>query len=196
MIADRATLAAIATSRFGFGARPGELDAARADPRGWVLESLRSPYQPPVYLEGLASGREVLAAFLELRAERAAERRQVSRDGSATDTARTQADTVRERILPQYLAQANARCHIAIQSDASFRERLVHFWSNHFAVSIDKPICLGVAGALENEAIRPHLDGRFEDLLRAVETHPAMITYLDNQRSMGPNSQLSALVAR
>jgi uncharacterized protein (DUF1800 family) len=194
MLADRATLSAIATSRFGLGARPRELDAARSDPRGWVLETLRSPYKPPVDLEGLASGRDVLAAFLALRAERAAERKGVAR--AAADPVKAQADTVREHILPQYVAQVNARCHIAIESDTSFRERLVHFWSNHFAVSIDKPICLGLAGALENEAIRPHVDGRFEDLLFAVESHPAMITYLDNQRSMGPNSQLSALVAR
>jgi uncharacterized protein (DUF1800 family) len=196
MTVDRATLAAIATNRFGFGARPGELDAARSDPRGWVLETLRQPYQPPADLTGLASGPELLAAFIELRAERAAERKAGARDGTATDAAKAQADTVRERLLPQYIAQANARCHIAIESEASFRERLVHFWSNHFAVSIDKPICLGTAGALENEAIRPHIDGRFEDLLFAVETHPAMITYLDNQRSMGPNSELGALAAR
>jgi uncharacterized protein (DUF1800 family) len=196
MLADRATLSAIATNRFGLGARPGELDAARSDPRGWLLQTLRSPYRPPPDLAGLASGRELLAAFLELRAERAAERKSAARDGTAGDTAKGQADTVRERLLPHYVAQANARCHIAIETEASFRERLVHFWSNHFAVSIDKPICLSTAGALENEAIRPHIDGRFENLLFAVETHPAMITYLDNQRSMGPNSDLGTFAAR
>jgi uncharacterized protein (DUF1800 family) len=196
MLADRPTLAAIATTRFGFGARPGELAAARSDPRGWVLESLRGAYQAPADLRGLAAGREVLAAFLELRAERAAARRQLAREGAAADPLKGQPDTVREHILPQYVAQANARCHIAIESGASFRERLVHFWSNHFAVSIDKPICLGLAGALENEAIRPHIDGRFENLLFAVETHPAMVTYLDNQRSMGPNSPLAAQIAQ
>ena len=45
--------------------------------------------------------------------------------------------------------------------------------TNHFAVSVDKPICLGIAGALENEAIRPHVNGRFVRLLHAVERHPA-----------------------
>src|SRR6185503_17138370 len=72
-----------------------------------------------------------------------------------------------------------------------FRERLVHFWTNHFAVSADKPQVLALAGALENEAIRPHVAGRFADLLAAVEAHPAMILYLDNQASIGPNSQLA-----
>ncbi|MCU0757742.1 MAG: DUF1800 domain-containing protein [Steroidobacteraceae bacterium] len=65
----------------------------------------------------------------------------------------------------------------------------MHFWSNHFAVSADKPICLGTAGAFENEAIRPNLDGRFAELLRAVEQHPAMLTYLDNAQSVGPGSR-------
>jgi uncharacterized protein (DUF1800 family) len=201
MTADAATLAAIATNRFGFGARPGELAAARSDPRGWILQTLRRPYRPPEELAGLASGQELLAAFLAIRAERAAERRARARPGAGTAAVQSPAvqlpiDTVRERLLPHYLAQATARCRIAIASDASFRERLVHFWSNHFAVSIDKPICLGVAGALENEAIRPHVDGRFEDLLFAVETHPAMITYLDNQRSTGPHSDLGLRAAR
>ncbi len=196
MTADAATLAAIATNRFGFGARPGELLAARSDPRGWILQTLRHPYRPPDELAGLASGQELLAAFLAVRAERAAERRAGGRAGAGTTAAPAGLDTVRERLLPHYVAQAAARCRVAIASDTSFRERLVHFWSNHFAVSIDKPICLGLAGALENEAIRPYIDGRFEDLLYAVETHPAMITYLDNQRSMGPHSDLGQRVAR
>jgi uncharacterized protein (DUF1800 family) len=195
MTAERATLAAIATNRFGFGARQGELDAALPDPRGWLLQTLHRPYQPPVELTGLASGPQVLAAFLALRAERAAERRELAHGGAAA-AAQSQTDAIRAQILPQYVAQANARCHVALASEASFRERLVHFWSNHFAVSIDKPICLGTAGALENEAIRPHIDGRFENLLYAVETHPAMISYLDNQRSMGPNSDLGRRSAR
>jgi uncharacterized protein (DUF1800 family) len=196
MLADRATLAAIATNRFGFGARPGELDAARADPQGWVLETLRRPYQPPAELTGLAPGAELLASFLALRADRAAQRKAIARDAAANNAAKRPGDAVRERLLPQYVAQAAARTRIAIGSEHSFRERLVHFWSNHFAISIDKPICLATAGALENEAVRPHLDGRFEQLLVAVETHPAMITYLDNQRSMGPNSQFSLRAAR
>jgi uncharacterized protein (DUF1800 family) len=72
----------------------------------------------------------------------------------------------------------------------------VHFWSNHFAVSADKQPLTALAGAFENEAIRPHLGGRFVDLLLAVEKHPAMILYLDNQRSIGPNSRAGRRAAR
>ena len=64
----------------------------------------------------------------------------------------------------------------------------MHFWSNHFAVSADKGVVYGLAGTLENEAIRPHVGGRFVDLLTAVEQHPAMIAFLDNQYSVGKDS--------
>ncbi len=187
MLADAATQAAIAANRFGFGARPGELAAARSDPRGWLLEQLQSPYSAPPELDGLRPGAQILGAFLQARAARAAARKAAKADPAAP--VNVAANDVRDVLLPHYLAQAGARSRITLASPASFRERLVQFWSNHFAVSVDKPICLGTAGALENEAIRPRITGRFADLLLAVETHPAMITYLDNQGSTGPDSE-------
>ena len=79
----------------------------------------------------------------------------------------------------------------AVLSERSFVERLVHFWSNHFAVSVDKLAVLGLAGAFEREAIRPNMMGSFQGLLLAVEQHPAMLLYLDNHQSVGPNSTLA-----
>jgi uncharacterized protein (DUF1800 family) len=73
-------------------------------------------------------------------------------------------------------------------SPRPFSERLVHFWASHFAVSADKGAIYGLAGTLENEAIRPHVNGRFVELLTAVEQHPAMIAFLDNQYSVGTDS--------
>ena len=69
-----------------------------------------------------------------------------------------------------------------------FAERLVWFWSNHFCVSADKGPVRALCGAYEREAIRPHVLGNFSDMLLAVETHPAMLLYLDNARSIGPDS--------
>ncbi|MGA2024976.1 MAG: DUF1800 domain-containing protein [Steroidobacteraceae bacterium] len=196
MTIDTAKQPAIAASRFGFGARPGELNDARTDPRGWLLAQLRTPYRAPAELDALSSSHDILASFLAARAARAAEKKAATREASTDDPVKQLFAGIRQQLLPHYQAQAAARTRIALASQSSFRERLVHFWSNHFAVSIDKPICLGTAGALENEAIRPRIDGRFADLLLAVETHPAMITYLDNQRSMGPNSALGVRAAR
>ncbi len=197
MTADSATQAAIATNRFGLGARPGELVTVAADPRGWLLEQVHSTYRAPEALAGLASARDILARYFAVREARDRARKLAKNEvASNADPVKAAIDTVREEILPHYIAQAAARTRVALASETSFRERLVHFWTNHFAVSVDKGICLGTAGALENEVIRPRIDGHFADLLLAVETHPAMITYLDNQQSVGPGSEFATRAQR
>jgi len=92
--------------------------------------------------------------------------------------------------VPQqiYRAEAKARIDAGLAPDIGFVERLVWFWSNHFCVSADKGPVRALSGAYEREAIRPHVLGRFADLLLAVETHPAMLIYLDNAGSIGPDS--------
>ena len=90
-----------------------------------------------------------------------------------------------------FRAEALARFKRAFAARAGIVERLVAFWSNHFAVSMAKggPTSVG-AGAFEREAIRPYVLGRFSDMLLAVESHPAMLFYLDAQQSVGPDSPL------
>jgi uncharacterized protein (DUF1800 family) len=90
--------------------------------------------------------------------------------------------------VPQKLFLEEAKAHFdrALAADTGFVERLVWFWSNHFCVSADK--VRPIAGAFEREAIRPHVLGRFAEMLLAVESHPAMLHYLDNARSIGPDS--------
>jgi uncharacterized protein (DUF1800 family) len=88
------------------------------------------------------------------------------------------------------MKEAAARTLVQIDTVQPLRERLVVFWSNHFTVSIVRPLVLGLAGAFEREAIRPNVTGRFHDLLLAVVRHPAMLLYLDNAGSTGPNSRL------
>src|SRR6185437_9221816 len=92
--------------------------------------------------------------------------------------------------VPQqiYLGEAKARFDAALGAEVGFVERLVWFWSNHFCVSADKGPVRPLCGAFEREAIRPHVRGKFSDLLFAVESHPAMLLYLDNVQSIGPNS--------
>jgi uncharacterized protein (DUF1800 family) len=89
-----------------------------------------------------------------------------------------------------FRAEAQARFDKALRAEAGFVERLVYFWSNHFCVSVAKDnIVRASAGAFEREAIRPFVLGRFADMLMAVERHPAMLFYLDNQQSIGPDSR-------
>ena len=87
-----------------------------------------------------------------------------------------------------YVGEAASRTRAAVLSAVPLHERLVQFWSNHFTVSVARPQILAIAGAFEREAIRPHVSGNFHDMLRAVAMHPAMLLYLDNAESLGPDS--------
>jgi uncharacterized protein (DUF1800 family) len=102
----------------------------------------------------------------------------------------------RQIYRPVYMAEATARLRQAVATDRPFIERLTQFWANHFAVSIDKNVVLGLAGSLEREAIRPNVLGRFSDMLLAVERHPAMLLYLDNHVSVGPHSRAARVLER
>lgn len=93
-------------------------------------------------------------------------------------------------IQKTYRAEALARLQRAMLADCGFTERLVAFWSNHFCISANKGGLARIwAGSFEREAIRPHVLGRFGDMLKAVEQHPAMLFFLDNQQSLGPESR-------
>jgi uncharacterized protein (DUF1800 family) len=181
--------AVIATNRFGLGARPGEIERARGDARGWLQQQITGSRPVPEDVRQLASSAEIFKTYSELQRER-----NEARPGSAA--AKRLLGGLRVQLVPYYLDQVAARYRAAVHTEEAFRERLVHFWTNHFAVSADKPQVLALVGTLENEAVRPHVAGRFADLLTAVEMHPAMILYLDNQSSIGPNSQLAQRRAR
>jgi uncharacterized protein (DUF1800 family) len=93
-------------------------------------------------------------------------------------------------IQKTFRAEALARLQRATLADCGFTERLVAFWSNHFCISANKGELARIwAGSFEREAIRPHVLGRFADMLKAVEQHPAMLFFLDNQQSLGPDSR-------
>jgi uncharacterized protein (DUF1800 family) len=93
-------------------------------------------------------------------------------------------------IQKTFRAEALARLQRGVMADCGFAERLVIFWSNHFCISASKGgLARMWAGSFEREAIRPHVMGRFADMLKAVEQHPAMLFFLDNQQSLGPESR-------
>jgi uncharacterized protein (DUF1800 family) len=177
--------AAIAANRFGLGAKPGDLARVDRSPATWLLDQLQGPSRQPEELKGLAVTADVLIEIQNLRrTER--EMRQLANGGPAPDFVQKYGRTVRAH----YVEQTQARYRLAADTDYPFQERLVHFWSNHFAVSADKQPLSAIAGLYENEAVRPNITGKFADLLIACEQHPAMIMYLDNQRSIGPGSTL------
>jgi uncharacterized protein (DUF1800 family) len=191
---DRAT-PAIAANRFGLGAKPGELAAIGTHPRDWLVAQLAG--SPPL-LTGpeLRSSAETLARGLDARRELRAARRAAADSDDNQASAVAALLKVGQIFRPVYVAEARARFSEGVATDRPFVERLTYFWTNHFAVSIDKNLVLGLAGSLEREAIRPNVLGRFADMLLAVERHPAMLLYLDNHMSVGPHSQAARALAR
>ena len=197
-----------AVRRFGFGARSGSLAEAARDPRGFVRADLAKT-DATLLDAGLLSGADALARLFDeqerIKAERArtASAEATDRAMSATPggAAVVPAPRTMEAAVPKpaepsleqkiFRAEAAARLRAQIEAEVGFVERLVAFWSNHFAISVAKDQFLRVtAGAFEREAIRPHVLGRFADMLVAVERHPAMLNYLDNRQSIGPGSKV------
>ncbi len=82
------------------------------------------------------------------------------------------------------------RCDLAraLGSPDTFRERLVRFWADHFTTEAKFRHDAALTDAMVEDAIRPHVAGRFADMLRGVTLHPAMLLYLDQTRSVGPGS--------
>jgi uncharacterized protein (DUF1800 family) len=184
---DSALAAAIAANRFGLGARPDELARIGSDARGWLSAQLAGG-APRLQGSELHGSADILSQALELRHARA--------NGAAQNANAAVAMKVAQLYKPIYVDETTARVSEALTTDRPFIERLTYFWTNHFAVSVDKAAVLGLAGSFEREAIRPHVLGSFTDLLLASTRHPAMLLYLDNQGSAGPNSLLAQRAAR
>ena len=188
-----ATAATSAVNRFGLGARPGEWQTLGSDPRGWLLAQLQSTPPMPAF-NGLPASADYLQqyrALNQLRKQAREAKRQGQQDG-AQQAQREAGRAMREGLQRELVLRQG----VAVSSDAGFHERLVRFWSNHFAISVDKRIASLFAAPMEREAIRPHVTGKFSDLLLAVERHPGMLLYLDNQASIGDASRAAINAAR
>lgn len=168
---------AIALNRFGLGAGPADPD--KFDPKDWLLSQF-GRYQPlPPTWSDAASTVDLLQTWVKLRQ-------------TVRNTPEANRGGVREEYIrgarKEYVRAVGARVNSALQTTTPFVERLVHFWANHFAVSVDKILMVGFAGAMERDAIRPNVLGNFETLLLAVLQHPAMLLFLDQATSVGPDS--------
>jgi uncharacterized protein (DUF1800 family) len=177
----------IATDRFGLGAVPYE--TLPSDLRGWMANQLRRFDPAPALLGSRAARMEQVARMLPARAVN----NQVQRQGSQVEQ---EAALASNRDLAQvsrtsHAEAITARVLAAAASPTPFAERLVHFWSNHFAVSVAKVRVSAFVADFEFSAIRPNVMGSFHDLLRAAALHPAMLQYLDQNVSVGPNSPMA-----
>jgi uncharacterized protein (DUF1800 family) len=200
--------AALALHRFGLGPRLGSIAAIKADPRGALLAELERPGAGAIAAGWLPTSAQAFRTVADANAERQARRKlalraqkeAVGMGGSASGppmmaeteqaasdmAAKKAAEAVPDVGRQIYLNEVKARIDAALASEIGFAERLTWFWSNHFCISADK--IQSMSGAYEREAIRPHILGRFCDMLLAAESHPAMLFYLDNSMSMGAGS--------
>ena len=174
--------AILAAHRFGLGAGRRDLEAMRGDPRGWLKSQCQSVEPVTRPFAGQKSTGEVIRALPEYR-----QAAKASPD-----------DQIKLQQMGRELFINDMRPWMknAFENPAPFLERLVWFWSNHFTISVLKQRMIFVAGGYEREAIRPNVLGRFEDLLIATVRHPAMLLYLDNAFSIGPDSPAGRFTGR
>ena len=88
-----------------------------------------------------------------------------------------------------FRAEMNSLVSNALTTPTPFRERLVWFWANHFTISLRGGRTGALGGDFIRTAIRPNVTGPFSAMLLAVMRHPAMLLYLDNAGSIGPDSR-------
>jgi len=166
-----ADLALHALRRFGFGRRGTE--TLPDDVFGWLKGQLVAP--DPLLAR---PGPSMLNTALAARRYAAAQKEGAPLPGGFAGL---------------FAEEMTASLHYAVSTDLPLRERLVWFWANHFTVSArGGPWPFGLNGAYVFEAIRPHVTGKFADLVKAVMRHPAMLDYLDDTHSIGPDSPVGA----
>jgi uncharacterized protein (DUF1800 family) len=151
--------------RFGLGARGTQVPPT--DPQAWLGAQLDGA-DPALAVAGTSAAEGLLAA----RADK--QQRSLGQPATA--------------VRDLYRADTAAAMATLLTTQVPLRERLAWFWANHFTVSLRRGELRAVAWPFIREAIRPNVTGRFADLLLAVMRHPAMLMYLDNVASFGPDS--------
>jgi uncharacterized protein (DUF1800 family) len=170
------------------GARPGEIDRARSDSRGYLLAQIKpgGVQQPQAGAPGSIQRLAELHAYQQMR-------KAARQEGDPkSDPVKMAAMLIRDDAGADFLARAR----LGALTDDGFAERWALFWANHFTVSAVKEATVPLVGPFEAEVIRPNAFGRFEDMLVASSSHPAMLLYLDQAQSVGPDSVVARRAAR
>src|SRR5690349_4041619 len=151
------------------------------------LNELLESWQVQIALRGTAEQRAALYASLD-----SAKRQQVA-GALPPNAVADQPEMRRLGIMSRMPSQVvigdlrEAKLYRAVYSNRQLEEVLVDFWFNHFNVFEGKGQDRAMLAAYERDAIRPHVLGKFKDLLLATARHPAMLYYLDNWESMSPD---------
>ncbi|MCA0900819.1 DUF1800 domain-containing protein [Microbulbifer agarilyticus] len=178
----------IALTRFGMGVTPGDLRNPIAEtgktPKQWLKQQL----SPLAFDDNLPSSTDMLRSVADYRKSLEGAKKSQSNDGASAHKKKLR--SLRKSFNRSQNTYNNNVIQRAAAAHQSINWRLLDFFSNHFSVSAVNAPMKALAPTLEREVIAPNLTGKFEDLLIAVSQHPAMIVYLDNMRSIGPNSRI------
>ncbi len=173
-------------NRLAFGPRPGQVDEVlRRGWMAWTLEQLE-----PASLDDRALEERLARTSPSLRmtcTELIENYRPRRPQGEPTPeqerTFQMEANRLREQVMRELREAILLR---AVHSNRQLQEVMVNFWRNHFNIDQRKDQCQHLAANYEEQVVRPHVFGRFEDMLMACAKHPAMLVYLDNVLSQRP----------
>ncbi len=167
----------ILNTRFGYGIRPG---SARMTSISGALRGL-SAVDPLDRRFKRPSMQDRIKIHEKMQAAKRDERDKVAGAEARYKAAQNESRSWVTEDMQAYFSRAAL-------SEHGFKERLVAFWADHFTVSGKNQRILLALGAYVDEAIRANVAGSFGDMLKAVTMHPAMLIYLDQVSSFGPNS--------
>jgi uncharacterized protein (DUF1800 family) len=196
-------------NRFTFGPRPGQVDeVVKAGLEKWFVQQLDALASDDSLRQMLSSYESLTmtnAQIVETFPNGGAILKMAVQEGLIErDSARIDKKEYRQQLkaymdLKGYKPQqelvrqlVNQKILRATYSQNQLKEVLTDFWFNHFNVSLTKGDDRQFITAYERDAIRPNVTGRFEDLLLATAKSPAMLTYLDNFRSVASNEKATA----
>jgi len=177
-------------NRLAFGARPGDVDKILKDGIDtWINQQLHpesiSDRAVEARLQNMPTLRLSNGEIMEEYYKPLVEARRMKKADDQADTAELRAAREKGReVVEDLVAQRIIR---AAESDRQLNEVMVDFWFNHFNVFIGKGQDRFMLTSYERDTIRPYIWGRFEDLLMATAKSPAMLFYLDNERSRAGN---------
>ena len=163
-----------------------------------------APAHPPAsrdeMLDRLAGADQIAAAFPQEgytpRAERALEFAAARRDRRQGNAQAALSRRLGRQMREDEFRQMALTLARGVASPDGLRERLTWFWADHFTTVRRRVAMRGAITGYVEDAIRPHVAGRFGDLLASAVLHPAMVLYLDQDRSVGPNSHVGLRTGR
>lgn len=170
----------LAINKFGYGCKAQTTSNSNSAYEQWLDSQLTLPRATSALSSSAAIAAEY--QFRQLKKQ--------LKDDSDNPSIQQQIKAVRQQINHNLKTYINDNIASVVRDESGIRWRLLDFFSNHFSITANNRLMKALAPSFETEAIAPNVLGSFDALLQAVVKHPAMLIYLNNERSIGDNSVL------